>query len=332
MSTNQVPEPDSTFSSEPSSSTSAPQQRGTRQGPEASRMQGHWLLARLGKRVLRPGGIGLTRRLLEAAGPTSTDRVIELGPGVGRTAEILLAARPASYKGVDPSPEGREQVADILAAHSRQTDTEYVVADAASTGLPDGSADLVVGEAMLTIQSDDHKREIIAEAARILAPGGRYAIHELALRADRSPEELEEIRRSISRTIKVGARPLTAPAWEALLREAGLGVTWTGTASMSLLEPSRIIEDEGILGALRLLAQHAPYPRSPGPGQRHAAELPPSGRGPQRDRHGGAQTRVPRSEGATEQAANTTEGAGNTIVTEDARDVSDHSDHVAPAS
>ena len=71
-------------------------------------MQGHWLLARLGKRVLRPGGIGLTRRLLEAAGPTSTDRVIELGPGVGRTAEILLAARPASYKGVDPSPEGRE--------------------------------------------------------------------------------------------------------------------------------------------------------------------------------------------------------------------------------
>ena len=108
MSTNQVPEPDSTFSSEPSSSTSAPQQRGTRQGPEASRMQGHWLLARLGKRVLRPGGIGLTRRLLEAAGPTSTDRVIELGPGVGRTAEILLAARPASYKGVDPSPEGRD--------------------------------------------------------------------------------------------------------------------------------------------------------------------------------------------------------------------------------
>ena len=83
-----------------------------------------------------PGRIGLTRRLLEAAGPTSTDRVIELGPGVGRTAEILLATRPASYKGVDPSPEGREQVADILAAHSRQTDTEYVVADAASTGLP----------------------------------------------------------------------------------------------------------------------------------------------------------------------------------------------------
>ena len=40
----------------------------------------------------------------------------------------------------------------------------------------------------------------------------------------------------------------------------------------------------------------------------------------------------PAPKGATEQAANATEGAGNTIVTEDARDVSDHSDHVAPAS
>nr|WP_245154616.1 class I SAM-dependent methyltransferase [Actinomyces viscosus] len=248
MEAHQPPKPEAASTASPAGS---PSERGTRQGPEAQRMQGHWLLATLGKRVLRPGGIGLTRRLLEAAEPTSADRVVELGPGVGRTAEILLAARPTSYKGVDPNPEGREQVADVLATHGQRTEAEYVVADAAETGLPDDSADLVVGEAMLTIQSDDHKREIIAEVARILAPGGRYAIHELALRADRSPEELEEIRRSISRTIKVGARPLTEPAWEELLREAGLEVTWTGTASMSLLEPSRIVEDEGVLGALR---------------------------------------------------------------------------------
>ncbi len=40
------------------------------------------------------------------------------------------------------------------------------------------SADHIVGEAMLTIQSDNHKREIIAEAARILTPGGRYAMRQ----------------------------------------------------------------------------------------------------------------------------------------------------------
>ena len=122
---------------------------------------------------------------------------------------------------------------------------EYVVADAAATGLPDADADLVVGEAMLTIQSDEHKREIVAEAVRVLAPGGRYAIHELALRGDRSPEELDSIRRSISRTIKVGARPLPLEGWKDLLTEAGLVVEWTGTAPMHLLEPRRVIEDAG---------------------------------------------------------------------------------------
>lgn len=226
----------------------APQVHGTRSGPEAARMQGHWLLARLGKRVLRPGGIGLTRRLLSAAAPAPGERVVELGPGVGRTAELLLASRPSSYRAVDPNPEGRDQVATILDKHPG---AEYVVADAAATGLPDASADLVVGEAMLTIQSDEHKRAVVAEAVRVLAPGGRYAIHELALRGDRSAEELDAVRRTISRTIKVGARPLPLGDWRKLLTEAGLEVEWTGTAPMHLLEPRRLIEDEGLLGAAR---------------------------------------------------------------------------------
>ena len=40
------------------------------------------------------------------------------------------------------------------------------------------SADHVVGEATLTIQSDNHKHEILVEAARILTPGGRYAMRQ----------------------------------------------------------------------------------------------------------------------------------------------------------
>ncbi len=226
----------------------AGQGHGQRTAPEASRMQGHWLLARLGKRVLRPGGIDLTRRMLAAAALAPGERVVELGPGVGRTAELLLARHPSSYHGVDPNPEGRDQVAAILDKHPG---AEYVVADAAATGLPDASADLVVGEAMLTIQSDEHKREIVAEAVRLLAPGGRYAIHELALRGDRSPAELEAARKELSRTIRVGARPLPLEAWKDLLTDAGLVVEWTGTAPMHLLEPGRLVQDEGLLGAAR---------------------------------------------------------------------------------
>lgn len=53
-------------------------------------VQGHWLLARLGKRVLRPGGVELTRTLLARAEVANAD-VLELAPGLGRTATEILA-------------------------------------------------------------------------------------------------------------------------------------------------------------------------------------------------------------------------------------------------
>ena len=54
-------------------------------------VQGHWLLARLGKKVLRPGGVELTRTLLADARVVDKD-VVELAPGLGRTAVEILAA------------------------------------------------------------------------------------------------------------------------------------------------------------------------------------------------------------------------------------------------
>lgn len=224
------------------------QRKGLRQAPEASRMQGHWLLATLGKKILRPGGIALTRKMLAAAAPTSQDRIVEFGPGVGATARLLLKANPKSYAGVDPNPQGRQAVAKVIAPYAQ---AQYVVADAACTGLPDASADLVVGEAMLTIQSPQAKAAIVKEAARLLAPGGRYAIHEMAVSSGYSQEDFEAARKELSRTIKVGARPLTEDGWRQLMEEAGLEVVFSAKAPLRLLEPTRLIRDEGLLGALR---------------------------------------------------------------------------------
>ncbi|QCT39225.1 class I SAM-dependent methyltransferase [Arachnia propionica] len=211
-------------------------------------MQGHWLLAKLGKRILRPGGRALTAKLLEQAKPAGDDDIVELGPGVGATAEVLLRANPRSYRGVDPNPEGRDAVKNILKKHPR---ADYVVADARETGLEDACADLVVGEAMLTIQDDAGKNAIVAEAARLLRPGGRYAIHEMAWLPDHTDEERETARRELSRVIKVGARPLTLEGWKELLATHGLEAEWHDRAPLHLLEPRRIVSDEGLWGALR---------------------------------------------------------------------------------
>ena len=68
---------------------------------DVSRMPGHWLLARLGKRVLRPGGLELTRALLDGLAIGPADEVMELAPGLGVTARMILQRSPRCYTGVE---------------------------------------------------------------------------------------------------------------------------------------------------------------------------------------------------------------------------------------
>ena len=146
---------------------------------------GHWVLARAGKRVLRPGGAALSTAML---------------------------------------------------GHARLA-----------------GADVVVGEAMLTMQGDKGKAAIVAEAARVLRPGGRYAIHELGVTPDDIDEDYyTQLRRDLARSIHVNARPMTAAAWKELMEGAGLVVDWVDTAPMALLKVGRNIRDEGLGGFLRI--------------------------------------------------------------------------------
>ncbi|RVW02600.1 hypothetical protein EF834_12855 [Rhodococcus spongiicola] len=69
-------------------------------GRDAAHLPGHWLLARLGKKVLRPGGRELTERMLVDADLSGAD-VVELAPGLGRTAREIVARGPRSYVGVE---------------------------------------------------------------------------------------------------------------------------------------------------------------------------------------------------------------------------------------
>jgi SAM-dependent methyltransferase len=210
---------------------------------------GHWLLARLGKRVLRPGGVELTTRLLSAADISGAD-VVELGPGLGRTARDIAALQPRSYVGVDDTAASAATVQDVVAPIGGRV----IVADAADIGLESASADLVVGEAMLTMQGDKSKKAIVDEAFRVLRPGGRYAIHELGLQPNSLAQETKEaIRRELARSIKVNARPLTAHEWTELLTDAGFEIKSVDRAPMALLRPARVIADEGIFGTLRII-------------------------------------------------------------------------------
>lgn len=209
---------------------------------------GHWVLARAGKKVLRPGGLALSTWALKRASLPGAE-VVEFAPGMGVTAAAIVAVGPASYVGVERDPNASARVDAIVSSVGR-----CVNADAAETGLPDESADVVVGEAMLTMQGEKAKRAIAGEAARILRPGGRYVIHELAMTPNNIADDAAtDIRRALARSINVNARPLTVADWRAFLEESGLVVEETRTAPMALLKPGRLIADEGLGGALRII-------------------------------------------------------------------------------
>lgn len=206
-----------------------------------NQQQGHWVLAKLGKKVLRPGGKKLTNWLIEAANPTGK-RVVEFAPGLGITAKEILDRNPLTYVGVDADADAVATTSTQLAGEAR-----VIQGTADNTGLSDNSCDLVIGEAMLTMQGDKGKKAIIAEAYRILDKGGQYAIHELALTPnDVDVHVADELRKALARAIKVNARPLTANEWSALFEESGFKVVSTKLAPMGLLNPRQMLDDEGV--------------------------------------------------------------------------------------
>lgn len=216
----------------------------------AHKMPGHWLLAKMGKRVLRPGGLELTRAMLDRLDIQARDSVIEFAPGLGVTARMTLSRQPATYTAVERDEAAAAEVRSYLTGPQQRC----LTGAAEQTGLPDQSGTVVYGEAMLTMQGPEQKAQIVAEAFRLLQPGGRYGIHELSLTPDNLPGAVQaDISREMSRNIHVGARPLTVREWRELLTTAGFKVQAETTAPMHLLEPHRLIRDEGFFRALRFI-------------------------------------------------------------------------------
>ena len=226
-------------------------------GQRLEKMQGHWVLARAGKRVLRPGGLALTRQMIEALSISPEDRVVEFAPGMGVTARMVLRRKPLQYWGVEREPAAAARLESVL---PRGT-AEIVEAHAERSGLSDACASVVYGEAMLSMQTPQQKKRIFSEARRLLAPGGRYGIHELCFRPEAiSAAMRHEIEAEMSKEIHVGVQPLCSSEWRQLFEQQGLEVIWCSEADLDLLEPGRILQDEGILRCLRIVCNVARDP------------------------------------------------------------------------
>jgi ArsR family transcriptional regulator len=111
-------------------------------------------------------------------------RLVDIGTGTGRMLE-LFAAGARSALGVDRSPE-MLRLARVKLADAGLASAELRQGDMFALPLPSGCADTVIVHQVLHYAQQP--AAAIAEAARLLAPGGRLLI------VDFAPHEREELR------------------------------------------------------------------------------------------------------------------------------------------
>ena len=130
---------------------------------------------------------------LSCGNPTATanlrpgEVVVDLGSGGGL--DVFLAARkvgPAGKAiGIDMTPE-MIALANENAKKSGATNVEFHLGTIDNIPLPDQSVDVVISNCVINLAAD--KRAVFREIARILKPGGRLAVSDIALKKALPPE------------------------------------------------------------------------------------------------------------------------------------------------
>ncbi len=168
-----------------------------------------------------PGGLELTRRLARALDLRNGQKVLDVASGPGATAFLLAAEFGVGVEGVDLGEQSVTKANAKAAEQGVDDRVHFTVGDAERLPLADGSVDAVVCECAFCTFPD--KPTAARELARVLRPGGRLGITDVALDRTRLDEELRSMAGWVA--CLADARPLEE--YVSLLEAEGLRVTLT---------------------------------------------------------------------------------------------------------
>ncbi len=145
------------------------------------------------------------------------DVVLDLGSGGG--IDVLLSAKRVGPTG---KAYGLDMTDDMLAlARENQrkagaTNVEFLKGHIEHIPLPDNSVDVIISNCVINLSGD--KNKVLAEAFRVLRPGGRFAVSDVVSRRRDIPAK---IRRSIELWVGCVAGALHEDDFKAKLVQAG---------------------------------------------------------------------------------------------------------------
>lgn len=210
---------------------------------------GHNFLARLGKTRLRPGGRKATEWLIASGDFNKDKKILEVACNMCTTAIGLAQKFGCKIQGVDLDEAALEKARANIAMHGLQDKIHVQRANAMVLPFEDESFDIVINEAMLTMLPVQAKMKAVAEYFRVLKPGGFLLTHDVMLTTEDSEAVLQQLREAINITVT----PLTKQGWKNVFLDSGFRNVETYNGDMTLLSPSGMLYDEGVLGTLKIL-------------------------------------------------------------------------------
>lgn len=210
---------------------------------------GHNFLARLGKTRLRPGGRKATEWLIASGDFNKDKKILEVACNMCTTAIGLAQKFDCKIEGVDLDEAALEKARANIAMHGLQDKIHVQRANAMVLPFEDESFDIVINEAMLTMLPVQAKMKAVAEYFRVLKPGGFLLTHDVMLTTEDSETVLQQLREAINITVT----PLTKQGWKNVFLDSGFRNVETYNGDMTLLSPSGMLYDEGVLGTLKII-------------------------------------------------------------------------------
>jgi SAM-dependent methyltransferase len=187
---------------------------------------------------------------LSCGNPTATanlksgEVVIDLGCGGG--IDVLLAAQRVGPSGkaigIDMTPEMIER-ATASAVKAGITNVEFHQARMEAMPLPDESADVMISNCVINLAPD--KASVFREMFRVLKPGGRVAVSDIALKRT-LPDELA---RSVAAYVGCVAGAITFADYERLLADAGFDAVQVIDSKKDLNSYAKVENQSGCCGS-----------------------------------------------------------------------------------